>query len=60
MSAEIINFNKRSAVLNASTDELKAAWDQWDGDPATMFDPFDMEEVHAELNRRGEGRYCAV
>lgn len=47
-------------VRSASTEELMQAWDAWDGDPATMFYPFDMEDVHAELNRRGEGSYCAV
>lgn len=33
-------------------DELKA---MWDGDDGTSCD-----EVHAELNRRGEGSYCPI
>lgn len=45
---------------DATTEELKRVWDEWDGDPETMFYPFDMEQVHAELNRRGEGSHCAV
>lgn len=59
---EVIQLPKRN-VQHASTEELKAVWDAWDGDTATMFAPeaqFDMESVHAELNRRGEGQYCAV
>lgn len=59
--AEVIDFQRlKRSVQHASTEELKAVWDAWDGDPATMFKPFDMEAVHAELNRRGEGRHCAV
>lgn len=59
--AEVIDFEKfKRNVQHATTDELKVAWDAWDGDPLTMFKPFDMEAVYFELNRRGEGAYCAV
>lgn len=59
---EVIQLPKRN-VQHASTDELKAVWDAWDGTVDAMFTPvapFDLESVHAELNRRGEGQYCAV
>jgi hypothetical protein len=38
--------------------DVKALWDQYDG----TNNPFgyEGEEIHAELNRRGEGAYCAV
>lgn len=45
-------------VKNASTEELKEAWDNWNG-----FDNiygFVGEEIHLELNLRGEGVYCAI
>ena len=57
---QVIEFSKAGKVKRATTEELKKAWKEWDGDPATMWEPFDMEQVHAELNLRGEGRYCAV
>ena len=59
---EVTNLLPRN-VQHASTAELKSVWDAWDGSTATMFAPeaaFDLEAVYAELNRRGEGNYCAV
>ena len=56
---EVVQLPKRN-VRQVSTEELKEAWDKWDSDVVTMFEPFDIESVHAELNRRGEGQYCAV
>jgi hypothetical protein len=41
-----------------STDTLKDMWDRWDA--MNDVDGFSGEDIHAELNRRGEGQYCAV
>ena len=43
----------------ASTGELKELWDR-DWPPGDVLDGIYLEHVHAELNRRGEGRHCAV
>lgn len=40
-------------------DQLKALWDSFDGIETS--DPnVSGEDVHMELNRRGEGHYCPV
>lgn len=46
-------------VREMDTDALKALWDgSWPlGD---VVQGIYLEHVHAELNRRGEGRHCAV
>jgi hypothetical protein len=41
-----------------SVEQLKEMWDRWDG--ITPVDGVWGETIHAELNKRGEGRYCAV
>ena len=43
----------------SSTAELKAAWDS-DWPPGDVLDGVWLEHVHEELNRRGEGKHCAV
>lgn len=43
-------------VKEASTEDLKKAWDEWDGCRISM--GFDCNEVYLELNLRGEGIYC--
>ena len=43
---------------NVSTEDLKAAWDAVGDD--SFGHGYDCADIHAELNRRGEGRYCAV
>jgi hypothetical protein len=45
-------------VKTLSVDQLKSMWDCWDG--ITPVDGIWGETIHAELNRRGEGKYCAV
>lgn len=56
---EVVQMPKRN-VQHASTEELKAAWDAWSGDPCEKVAGFDFESVFFELNRRGEGKHCAV
>jgi len=57
--ADVIPFPRRN-IQEAPTEELKRLWDVWSGDPAERLGDFDFEAVHWELNRRGEGRHCAV
>jgi hypothetical protein len=38
--------------------EVRALWDQYDG--TNEPDGYTGENIHKELNRRGDGRYCAV
>lgn len=47
----------RDAMATMSDDELKALWD----DPEALdgHDVLDCDDIHAELNRRGHGIYCA-
>lgn len=48
----------RAAMAPMTDDELKAMWDDLaaiDGHPV-----LDCDDIHAELNRRGLGLYCAV
>lgn len=56
---EVIQLPKRN-VRHASTEELKALWNAWSGAPDEKLGEFDHEAVYFELNRRGEGRHCAV
>lgn len=37
---------------------MRKLWDAYDGGNAP--EGFQGEDIHAELNRRGDGRYCAV
>lgn len=53
------------AITSVTTELLKAAWDEWDkyiGDESQpdIPIPFHYEDIHAELNVRNEGIYCAV
>lgn len=45
-------------IRDLKTSAVKRLWDQYDGSNAPI--GYDGETIHAELNRRGEGRYCAV
>lgn len=49
---------RQKMIEGVSTERLKALWDEYDGtnEPGG----WDGEEIHAELNRRGEGDYCPV
>lgn len=40
------------------TDSVKRLWDAYDGSNAPL--GISGEAIHMDLNRRGEGRYCAV
>ena len=57
----VIQLPKRN-VRHASTEQLKREWDmrfETDQEEVDGVD-FHYEQIHAELNRRGEGEYCAV
>jgi len=61
---EVIRLSK-SNVQHVSLAQLKREWDLWmaSGEEEIEKVPcveFDYEQIHAELNRRGEGVYCAV
>lgn len=61
--ATIINFPVPDTIVLASLESLKLMWDQWDDyldreDESPL--KFHYEDIHCELNRRGEGKYCAV
>lgn len=48
-------------IKKASTEHLKQEWDEWfNSDKEEMESDFHYEDIHAELNRRGYGDYCAV
>jgi len=48
----------RELLKNVSTEQLKKMWDAYDGTNSPL--GFSGEDVHMELNFRGEGAYCAV
>ena len=57
----VINLPRRN-VRHATTEQLKREWDLWaacDGEELAGVE-FGYEQIHAELNRRGEGEYCSV
>lgn len=56
----VIYLHNRN-VRYASTEQLKREWDLWfHSDAEEVESDFHYEQIHAELNRRGEGEYCAV
>jgi hypothetical protein len=57
----VLDFQKRN-ITHASTEQLKEEWLLWSGTGEEWPDgaEFHYESIHAELNRRGEGRFCAV
>lgn len=61
MMGKVIQLPKRN-VQHASTEQLKHEWDLWaETDQEELAGvEFHYEQIHAELNRRGEGRHCAV
>lgn len=51
------------SIKECSTESLKKMWDDWDKymdkeDESPL--RFHYEDIHTELNNRGEGKYCAV
>lgn len=48
----------RERMKDVSTEQLKRLWDAYDGTNAPL--GFAGEDIHLELNMRGDGRYCAV
>ncbi len=47
-------------ISNVGLNDLKTAWDHWDGCSETIIEGVSGEDIHEELNRRGEGAHCAV
>lgn len=56
--AMIAERQRERAFASIPTATLKAMWDRWDA--MNDVDGLSGEDIHAELNRRGEGQYCAV
>lgn len=50
--------DRQLALRELSDEHLKRLWDEYDG--ANAPGGYAGEDIHAELNRRGLGRYCAV
>lgn len=49
---------QRERLKKLSTAQVKVLWDRYDG--INSPDNFEGEEIHLELNKRGEGDYCTV
>lgn len=61
---DVIKFTKRN-IQQATTKQLKRQWDLWfqsDEEDISKIEgvEFHYQEIHIELNRRGEGNHCAV
>jgi len=58
---EVIQLPKRN-IQHANTEQLKREWDLWANHEGEQLNgvEFHYEQIHAELNRRGDGCYCAV
>ena len=58
---DVVQMPKKN-VQHASTAQLIREWDLWEGVDEEKPDgvEFHYEQIHAELNRRGEGKHCAV
>lgn len=59
---EVIQLPKRN-IQHASIEQLMREWNLWaatDEEEKLDSAEFHYEQIHAELNRRGEGRHCAV
>lgn len=58
---EVVQLPKRN-IQHASMEQLKREWLLWADHDGEELDgvEFHYEQIHAELNRRGEGRFCAV
>ena len=57
----VIQLPKRN-VQHASIEQLRREWDMWFETDQEELEgvEFHYEQIHAELNRRGDGNYCAV
>lgn len=47
----------RAELRQLTLNEVRTLWDTADG---VQSDGYLIEDIHAELNRRGDGVYCAV
>ena len=58
---DVVQMPKRN-VQHASTQQLMQEWTLWESAYEEKPDgvEFHYEQIHAELNRRGEGKHCAV
>ena len=59
--SNIIEFPRKN-IKDATTEQLKKEWDLWfeQDDENMEGHDFHYDQIHLELNRRGEGRHCAV
>lgn len=59
--SNVIQFPKGN-IKYATDEQLRKEWDMWadiDGEECLSAE-YHYEQIHAELNRRGLGKYCAV
>jgi hypothetical protein len=54
----IVRESLKAGLLTLDEFQLRALWDLYDG--TNEPDGYDGRDIHAELNRRGMGSYCAV
>jgi hypothetical protein len=54
----LIQFLEGQALSKMSVEHVKRLWDEYDG--CNSPEGISGESIHLELNKRGEGAYCAV
>lgn len=54
----LITEDEKTKLLNMSVEKVRRLWDAYDGTNSPG--GIGGEAIHLELNRRGEGWYCAV
>lgn len=47
-------------VMKLSVATLRDLWDRFPEDGSHVVDGYDLDDVHAALNAKGDGYYCAV
>lgn len=58
-----IERERREALDSVALDDLRAMWDALPDDGSVLVDGrifVNCDDLHAALNRRGDGEYCAV
>lgn len=51
---------REEKIAKIPLERLKRMWDELPDDGGPHPSGFDCDDIHAELNRRGEGDYCRV
>jgi hypothetical protein len=55
-----VTFGKLWLLADVPLDALKAAWDKLGSEDDNYGDGMFIDDIYAELNRRGEGSHCAI